>query len=242
MELTDSRPSYSSAAPSLKANSTYWTPRRAELHAWMSRQALSLAELYEGAVRLIYDNPLPGRVRFVSHAVREIRNRLPEIISGVRAGGGLQYKNRLDEIVKTWRDAGSSPDGALTESYLSNESVPSSPDSTLPRRLFLQIATLIKDHESARTKPEDAAFLLFEALAPENQQARDTLRPVVSQWLQVTKWFLKKAHDSGRPDSYYDEEEFRRQFELFESTLGSLVWSFFVTTDELDEILEDTNS
>ena len=242
MELTASRPSYSLATPPSKANSTYWTPRRAELHTWMSRQALSLAELYEGAVRLIYDDPLPGRVRFVSHAVREIRNRLPGIISDVRAGGVLQYKNRLDEIVKTWRSAGLSLDGVLPESSLSNESIPSSPDSILPRHLFLQITTLIKDHESTRTKPEDTAFLLFEALAPENQQARDTLRPIVSQWLQVTEWFLKKAHDSGRPDSHYDGEEFRRQFELFEATLGSLVWSFFVATDELDEILEDTNS
>jgi hypothetical protein len=67
----------------------YWTHARLELQAWLQRNAASLAELYGGAARLVYDTPLPGRVRFVCHAVREIRNRLPDVLSGATLGRTL---------------------------------------------------------------------------------------------------------------------------------------------------------
>lgn len=221
----------------------FWTPARLELRSWLQRNAPSLAELYEGAVRLTYESPLSGQVRFVSHAVREIRNRLPDVISGIKGGGQLQYKNRLDDLVKAWQNAGFSLEGSIPGLVVSTEpaTLPS-PDVTLPRHLFLRIATLIKDHETTRTKPEDAAIRLFEACAPENQQLRDTLRPVVLQWLEVTDWFMRRAHDSGRVDADCDRKEFHRQFELFELALGALARGFFATVEGLDEILEDANS
>src|SRR5579862_3363825 len=77
-----------------------WTSDRNEIRDWLDHKAPSLAELYAGAVILLYANPLPGRVRFVAHAVREIRNRLPDAVAGPTKNQGLQYKNRLDDIVK----------------------------------------------------------------------------------------------------------------------------------------------
>jgi hypothetical protein len=55
------------------AEKACWTPRRRELREWLRRNAPSLAELYEGAVSLLFDVPIPGYTRFVAHAVREIR-------------------------------------------------------------------------------------------------------------------------------------------------------------------------
>src|SRR6266511_1972358 len=85
-----------------------WTPVRLEIRSWLSRNAPPLAELYEGAVRLLYVNLLPGRVRFISHAVREIRNRLPGVISGEEGSQYLHYKNRLDDLAKLWHKKGHS--------------------------------------------------------------------------------------------------------------------------------------
>src|SRR5437899_126098 len=79
-----------------------WIPVRLEIRAWLYRNAPSLAELYEGAVLLLYAHPLPGRVRFISHAVREIRNRLPEATSGVKGLPRLDYTSRLDKLAKQW--------------------------------------------------------------------------------------------------------------------------------------------
>jgi hypothetical protein len=64
-----------------------WTSERLQLKAWLTRNAPSLAELYESAVRLLFEVRLPGYTRFVRHAVRAIRNRLPFVISGISSGG-----------------------------------------------------------------------------------------------------------------------------------------------------------
>lgn len=72
----------------------------------------------------------------------------------------------------------------------------------------------------------------------------DTLRPVLLQWVEITKWFVSHAHDSGKGkrDSDYDWDEIRRKFELMELSLRSIVGAFFVAVRELDEVLEETNS
>jgi hypothetical protein len=190
---------------------------------------------------LFGENTFPGRTRFVGHAVREIRNRLPDVIAGPKAGGTFQWKNRLDELVNDWQKAGFSLDGTLpikvtTQQKTSSGGVP------IPRRLWERMAILIKDHVDTREKPEEAATRLFEGITPESQNLRDTLRPVILQWLDVTEWFMKKAHDSGDQDNDVDGRVFLRKFELFEMTLGALVRGFFKTVEGLDEILEDANS
>jgi hypothetical protein len=220
------------------------TRERVDLCAWMRRNnAASLAELYEGAVRLLFEAKLPGRVRLISHAVREIRNRLPDVISGTRTTGRLDYKSRLDRLNKKWQRSGLRLDGSLPEGGFGvDPGEARSLNIEVARDVFAEIAALVKDHEETRTKPLDTAVRLFEACAPENQRLRDTLRPIILQWLEVTGWFMSKAHDSGYVDGDIDEAELISQFELFETYLNALVRGFFSTLDELDAILEDANS
>ncbi len=220
-----------------------WTPRRIELRGWLERNAPSLGELYEGAVALMFVTPVPGRIRLIAHAVREMRNRLPDVISGAKSGGTLQYKNRLDDVTKVWLRSGLPADGSFPNTTLGlGVEPPEAPDIPIERRVFMEVSRLVKDHVAARQRPEDAAIRLFEAIAPENLPLRDSLRPVVRQWLSITDWFVGRVHDSGQTDTDCDEKEFRAKFELFEATLAALVRGFFSTVEELDEILEDTNS
>lgn len=192
----------------------------------------------------MFVTPLRGRVRFVAHAVREIRNRLPDTFSGSKSGGNLQYKNRLDALTGVWTRAGLSVDGSLPHVALGGSSTAPPEGGELPidRRVLIEVAGLVKDHVASRERPEDAAVRLFEAIAPENRVLRETLRPVIQQWLDVTNWFVARAHDSGRTDAEHDEEELRAKFELFEAVLAALVRGFFSTVKELDDILEDTNA
>jgi hypothetical protein len=223
-----------------------WTRSRCELREWLRTNAPSLAELYEGAVLLLFDGPIPGFTRFVAHAVREIRNRLPDITSGPRLGGYLNYKGRIDELVAVWKSEGLITDGALPGSKMGDSpDAPPPLDLSMPRKIVGIVARLVADHEVARERPLDAAIRLFEGVALENQKFRDTLRPVASQWLQITEWFMGKTHDSGTVDGDLDLKEMRKKFEMFEWTLLGIVrgmTAFFVTTKELDEILEDANS
>lgn len=219
----------------------YWTQSRLELRSWFKRNAPSLGELYEGAVRMAFSSEFPGRTRFVAHAVREIRNRLPDVISGSKIGGLFDWKNKLDQLVKEWRKSGFTLDETMPHQIIDGQMVPEA-NILIEPGLYQKIKTLLKDHIEARERPIDSAIRLFEGIAPERQNIRDTMRPVVSQWLTVTQWFVKKAHDSGSRDIDIDAEMFRKKFELFEITLEALIRDFFKTIEGLDEILEDANS
>jgi hypothetical protein len=219
----------------------YWNNYRAEIYSWFQKDAPSLGELYVSALDMLYVSPLPGWSRFVSHAVREIRNRLPEIISGVRDTSNVQYVNRLDEIASVWDKQGLPLDGSLPTNITQFDNIPT--DSIpIPRRIFKKISVLIKEHNDGRIKAVDSAKNLFLGPDREPSVVSESLRPVIDQWLQITGWFVGKAHDSGKTDSNVDFKEFRRQFELFETTLGAILREFFATMSELDEILEEANS
>jgi hypothetical protein len=62
----------------------------------LTHNAASLADLYEGAVVMLYESILLGRTRFIGHAVREIRNRLPDAFAGRIRG---QRLNSGDTII-----------------------------------------------------------------------------------------------------------------------------------------------
>src|ERR1700722_12753916 len=79
-----------------------WTRNRRELLEWLGKTSPSLAELYKGAVDLLFGRPVAGFSRFVSHAVREIRNRLPSVVSGTGSSGRLDYTSRIDDLSAQW--------------------------------------------------------------------------------------------------------------------------------------------
>ncbi|MDA2933696.1 hypothetical protein MYX82_05080 [Acidobacteria bacterium AH-259-D05] len=226
----------------LESSQTPWTAQRRKLQAWFGRNAPSLGELYEGAVSIVCEPEFPGRVRFVSHAVREIRNRLPDVVSGLRAPKRLDYKNRLDDIVKHWQKEGLPLDGSVPPVSVTAMDTPLSDCVPVRNRLFRRVSSLVKDHTDTREKPEQAAFRMFDALAPENEDLLNSLRPIILQWLEITNWFVRHAHDSGTQDKDFLWDDFVRRFELFETILVSLIREFFKTLEELDAILEEANS
>lgn len=164
-----------------------------------------------------------------------MRNRLPDIISGPAKKQRLDYTSRIDDIAKL-------PSAQALISDRGGKTPPATPTFTIDERLAKKLIRLLQDHNTTRAKPLDAARRLFEGLAPENTTLRDTLTPVLQQWLTITKWFTDRAHDGGHPDKYYPETELRHQFTIFETTLSALIKPFFDTLEELDAILEDANS
>ena len=239
---TDQPDSFSS--PDLPvAAETCWTRERLELKAWLTRNAPSLAELYEGAVRLLFELRLPGYSRFVAHAVREIGNGLPSAISGSTSRKQLPYKDRLDVIVEKWEKFGFPTDGTLAGLRPTSDWVGSRPaDFVVPLKLIRLFAKLIADHAQTRERPIDAAEKLFIGIEPESRKFKDALRPTITQWLELIRWFVTKTHDNGSVDAELDGPALRRNFELFEIALTAMAQQFFATTDALDEILEEANS
>ena len=87
----------------------------------------------------------------------------------------------------------------------------------IPPEIHRLIDDLVADHLKVPETRAEAAKRFFEACAPENKDLRETLRPVIRNWMKVTDWFMDRTHDSGDTDAVCDAEEFRRKFELFES-------------------------
>lgn len=208
----------------------------------MRRYAPSLADLYIAAVHLVYDSPVPGRVILASHAVREICNRLPGRVSGVEGDGYLNYRSRLDEIAAGWKRAGRRVEAAVPlepGAGPQDTSTQASLDVSLPPDAYALVAELVRDHLRARTRPEEAARRFFAAATAEDGPLSP---PVIRQWLETRDWFMAHAHDSGRVDTDFSEDELRSAFELFEQSLFAVARGFYNIMDELDAILADTNA
>jgi hypothetical protein len=227
----------------LNPDQPVWTPDRTELREWFHRNAGSLAELYVGAVTILYiHNPItPGWSRLVAHAVREIRNRLPDEVAGKKIATQLQYKPRLDDIADLWGRAGLHH-ATMIETPVTAVPPPADPGATMPRSVYERISELVRDHNEARERPVEAALRLFEAISPGNKGQRAALEPTVNEWIRLTGWFQSRAHDAGSVDEAFDVDEYKRQFEAVESILVAVIRDFFKTTNELDKILEDTNT
>lgn len=219
-----------------------WTADRIQLRDWLRRNGASLAELYEGTVMILYlqDPLLPGWSRLVAHAVREIRNQLPDTVAGreVSKKKRVDYKSKLDGLARVWPHAGF----VVAPASAPDATAPGESGVTVPNAIYDRISELIREHQEARERPIEAAFRLFEAISPTNKGQRAALEGTVNQWIRVTNWFQARAHDGGIPDGSCSVEEYRHQFEIVEATLTAVIRDFFKTTDELDKILEDTNS
>jgi hypothetical protein len=176
------------------------------------------------------------------HAVREIGNELPDVVTGTTSGMLLQHTNRVEKILTTWKERNLPLDGSIPGVQVSeSSSMPENSTVSIPQDVYLEIAVLMKDHQESRRTRVEAANEMFGALLPD-QKHRDEYRPVVNQWRSAIKWFVSKAHDSKWTDGDLDQDELIRNFEIFETPLASALQQFFTTMKELDEILEDANS
>ncbi len=226
----------STVTPAPILPSRCWTSERLEIKSWFEKNAPSLSPVYEGTVLLMYENRLPGRLHFISHAVREIRNRLPDVISGVEKTSRLEYTNELDGLAKEFRAAGLPIDRSMPVRQTGGLEQPSSsPGVSVPIPIYNKVADLIKRHEDVRETKREAANRLFEALSLGSQRDKEAVAPIVGHWIDVTDWFVRRTHVGT---NVADEDGLSEHFLIFETTLSALIRSFFTTLDEIDEILQ----
>jgi hypothetical protein len=214
-----------------------WTPDRSRLREWLQRNAPSLGELYVGCVEMLYVQSVAGFTRFVAHAIRDIRNRLPDAVAGPK-GGLFQWKNRLDRLEQVWVNAGLPLDarpGLVGSPTLSGG------DVSVPSGVFRQVQVIVREHRDARERPQQAAERLWEGLGS-SAQDRSSIIPVINEWLEVTEWFVVRAHDRGEVDADYPRQDYEKNFGRFERILIALVGGFYPAVEGLDEILVEANS
>jgi hypothetical protein len=87
---------------------TLLEPLRRELEAWLGRYSPDLVDIYRGALKILFHPEFPARL---SHAAREIRNRVPDAITGTRPKR-VEYVNNCDRVLVRWQRAGLNPRGS----------------------------------------------------------------------------------------------------------------------------------
>lgn len=208
--------------------------KRKQKHIYDRLQQVNpdLAELYEGAIRIIEEDNFPGCGRFICHSVREIRNRLTDIVAGRLDVEHLNYKDEVEGLAKAWGNAGL---GSVYEKHKKNEKIESS--QKIPREVSVRIEQLLEKHKKvAYTNREKMRMLLVE-LEPENKTLQGSLSPVVDVLFRETEWFVDRAHvgkEIGRSDLV-------EHFERYEQALYNIIGYFYEGMDDIERITKTAN-
>ena len=109
---------------------------------WFRQVEPRLAELYEGAARLIADQSFPGRGRLICHAVREIRNRLPDAVAGKGTSNLLDYRQEIDKLADAYERSGF---GSVRK-----QSKQTGEEQQSGREVFVLLEQIIKENEKVK--------------------------------------------------------------------------------------------
>ena len=216
---------------------SWWTPQRIALFGWLEENAPALAPLYRGALSLATRDGFPGRVHFIAHAIREIRNRLPGALGPKVKQRKAGYEDLTDKIRRRWVEEGFLEDGRLPSR---EESVPSA-SGPAPRDVSFEflasVGRLIEAHTAARASREARERAGFGALSDLGPNARY----VVNNWNDLYSDVEKFAHAADQPLPAEADGEWVENFFEFEEALMTVSRPSYENLAVLDRLLDETN-
>jgi hypothetical protein len=184
---------------------------------------------------MLADPSFPGRLHFISHAIRDIADRLPFVLDGELRSNRVQYENQLDKVLGIWpfdRGAETFDGGARTTD--------DPPTIAIPRQAYRELNVLIHEHAQRRERPDNFQ-LLFQSLMRHDASNGVTSERLVAIFKKEVTWFKKKAHLASNAIPQIEDGELVRRFERFEKCLHGFVGQFFTAASPLDDILHETN-
>ena len=197
------------------------------LYHVLERSDPALAELYEGARRLVTTNaPMPGLAWFVGHAIREIIDHIPTLDGGNDQGGGLPYGRRVEEIADTWQshgllDALDDPQVDMVEG--------------VPREAIAVVVRLVRDAAQLRNRRERLETT-FAQRAPNVGQERH--RAWAKECMDLYEENARRAH-TGKP--WPEPDDYRESFQKIEIVLAGVFGEYAANRGELGAILAAAN-
>jgi hypothetical protein len=215
-----------------------WTAKRLRLRDWLERTAPQLAQVYAGAVTMAFDPDFPGRVVFVWHAMREIRNRLPDAVAGEVDSSSLEYGDLAKSIRRCWIEDDLPNDGKIVPTDPSEPSARGPARYEISRELLVAVGRLVGGHAAIAVRNEANAQRLFDAVA---RSAVPVPAYVVQTWRAGGRKAHKLAHVQNKPVDPDDEAALESEFAAFEVTLMAIANRSYENMDDLDEILGSAN-
>ncbi len=213
-------------------------PNQDKIADWLKERAPQLADVYTGAIYLLGNDAILGRVQFICHAGRDLTNRILELFA--ESVGRVGLTDDLDELSSLWEEH-RVQEATMVITQKADLPEGTQPTIGVPLVVVQRISTLIDRHKQVRLKNRDRAMKMVEAVAPENVGKREALLPIANQWLELHRWFQSHAH-AGLEHRTVNEDELQTRFATLETQINALVGEFYETVATLDEILQDTNS
>jgi len=170
--------------------------------------------------------------------MREMVNRLPAAICGEEMNKGpLDYPQRVEGLAGLLETRRASP--GIVEEHIERDGVGL---VAVPMSLVNELERLVQDHRDASAGNRERALRMLQALVPESSPGTKQLAWTAGRWVDLGRWANGQAHDEARRDDERDATEFISQFHTLEEILQAVTRPFFENKDDLDALLEDTNS
>ncbi len=225
-------------------SNSLFNPERQALHGQLGDLSPRLSGLYRRLIRLLDEKPEGSehlaRVSLIGHCVRELINRLPDILADV--------PDMLEPVIPKSGDMVRRLPG-LTERYTETLAMVSGPTSEdgnhqrtdlvpVPRPLFeaLHDITNATARETARAKERDAVVVA---------RARTASGPAYARWRAARKFFMEFTHldnHVGQEERQIpSDEQIIEHLGVVEAALSSRLTGFFDNRRILDEFLSEVN-
>lgn len=217
---------------------SWWTPQRVELLDFFEENAPALAPLYRGALSLAMLDSFPGRVHFVAHAIREIRNRLPGALGPKVARRDASYESLTDKVREQWHAEGLPDDGRLLSLAESAPSLSGPSRRDVSVEFLASVGQLVKSHNEAKENRRTREKYAFDTLSDQ----APIPRYVVENWSKLYRDVHGFAHAADEPLPADADGEWVEKFFKFEVLLMAISKRSYENLDDLDSLLERANA
>ena len=218
-----------------RVGETWWTPERRALVRWLDTRTPALTPLYEGALSLAARDSFPGRVHFIAHAIREIRNRLPGALGPKVERQDAGYEQATDKIQRRWIEEGLPEDGSLVSLKEPDATVSGRESREVSDEFLASVGSLIAKHTASQVNRMDRDSSRFADLGEHGQSPQH----VVKNWNNLFPNVEGIAHARGKPLPEGADSEWVENFFRFEECLMFIQQHSYENLDELDKLLEE---
>lgn len=213
----------------------YWTKQRRELAAWFEDRVPSFTEGYVASVRLLHENFFPARIHLVCHVVRDIYRRLPGSLGYSNTSRPTEvFPNMVKALVKKWEEY-PPPGNVDTDGASSGIQV--------SRQVFRYVEKIIEKSNEMASQPSVGNHLAIALFRSIDRRDDEFIPPwVIDAFNAEYDFFVARAHLVLEMKKVPDDDGLIENFEKFERAFHSLVGPYFSGKEELDDILQSTNT
>jgi len=212
-----------------------WSPARRDRRARLAAVSRDIAELYEAAIDILGDPGSPARMLLLGHCMREISNRLPDILNPELPDSSKQNL-AVEQLAKAWRASG------LGAQLVGADESTQAPDVSVPRGVAAAIETVVAEYEVGRRANYAKGSFLVQGVVPPNLAGTATNPdPSVQAFLRSKRFFMDYTHagDEDRPPPR--EEEIQDRVRHFEDVLDARLGDWWAVQAEVRDLVTRAN-